>query len=62
MSLSSKKTRHQLRNDWLKLVGAERDVSFQAYKERLSVLPKVQKGWDVAKGTQAPHQQGQVSS
>lgn len=58
MSLASRKKRHQLRKDWLRIVGQERDVSFQAYKERLGILPAVQKGWSPDSGTQAPHQQG----
>ena len=62
MSLSSKKTRRQLRNNWIKLVGAERDVSFQVYKERLSILPKMQRGWSPRSGRQAPHEQGQTSA
>jgi hypothetical protein len=61
MSLASQKKRHQLRKDWLKLVGAERDVSFQAYKERLGILPAIQKGWSPDNDTQAPHQQGRVN-
>jgi hypothetical protein len=62
MSAASKKKRQGLRQDWINLVQAERDVSFQVYKERLGILPAIQKGWSPDKGTQPPHEQGQVSA
>jgi hypothetical protein len=62
MSTASKKKRQGLRQDWLNLVQAERDVSFQVYKERLGILPAIQKRYKPEPGKQAPHEQGQVSA
>jgi hypothetical protein len=69
MSQTSQRTRRVLRRDWLQAqaidaqasVSGELVMTFAAYKKSIGWHPQVQKGWEPAKKTQAPHEQGRIS-